>query len=413
MKVAVVGGGVIGLCCARELARRGAEVTLVERDDCGQAASSGNAGWIVPSLSMPIPEPGATATALRWMFAPNSPFRLRPRLDPALLGWCWRFWRASSRKRWLAGTAALVLLNGRTPELFDDLCATGVDFEMYNGGLVFAARSPKAVAEYREHLAALAAGGYRGATDEWDAAEVRDREPALADGLAGAIRIVGDRHVRPESLARGLLDWNRANGVDVREHAPVESLARSGSTWTIRLPDDSLVADRVVVAAGIWSARLLHPLGVRLQLLAAKGYSVTATGTGTAPRHPLYLAEAKIGVSPFKGAVRIAGTLELGATDLGTNSGRMDALLRATQPYLRDWQPTEPRVDWAGLRPLAPDGLPLIGAVPGHEGLFVATGHGMIGVTLAPATATALAPLVVDGHLEPALEPFRLNRPGL
>jgi D-amino-acid dehydrogenase len=410
MRVAVIGGGVIGLCCARSLARAGAEVTLVERDRCGEATSSGNAGWVTPSLSTPIPEPGALATALRWMLTPSSPFRIRPRLDPSLFGWCWRFWRASSRERWLAGTAATLELNERTPELFDELRSTGVDFEMHSGGLVFAARSPKAVAVCREHLEALSASGYVGDVEEWDADETRAREPALADDLVGVLRVVGDRHVRPETLLEGLARWIRANGVSVVEQNPVEELRRTNGKWSIRVPGGTVEAERVVVAAGIWSRALLHPLGVRLPLQAAKGYSITANGTGTAPRHPLYLVEAKIGLSPFDEAVRVAGTLELAGIDLRTSRGRMDGLLRAASAYLHDWRPTGPRVDWAGLRPLAPDGLPLIGALPGHDGLFVATGHGMIGITLAPATAAALTPLVLENRLDPVLAPFGPDR---
>ena len=108
MRVVVIGGGVVGLSCAYELERAGAEVTVVERARCGGATSLGNAGWVVPSISIPMPAPGVTARALKMLFKHDGSLRLRPRLDPNFLRWCWRFWRSSSRERYEAGLEALM-----------------------------------------------------------------------------------------------------------------------------------------------------------------------------------------------------------------------------------------------------------------------------------------------------------------
>jgi D-amino-acid dehydrogenase len=161
-----------------------------------------------------------------------------------------------------------------------------------------------------------------------------------------------------------------------------------------------------VIAAGLPTAPLLRRLGVRVPLIGARGYSVTLEGRGTPPRHALYLAEAKLGLSPFDGGVRIAGVFELGAKK--DEPGVGERLLAAARPYLAGWRPDAdaPVEAWAGLRPATPDGLPLIGALPGLDGVFLATGHGMLGVTLAPATAAALAPLVLEGRDAPELAPF-------
>jgi D-amino-acid dehydrogenase len=410
MKVVVVGGGVVGLCCARELARRGAEVTIVERDACGEGASSGNGGWVVPALSTPIPTPGEFRKALRWMLEPDSPFFIRPRPSLALLSWCWSFWRATSYSRWRAGTVAMIGLNARTFELYDELRDTGVSFEMHDTGLVFAARTKGGLAALRKQFAMLTEAGWPGAVEDWDRKRIGEEEPALADDLAGAVYAPSERHVRPESLVRGLIDATRAAGVNIVEHAPVESIARRNGSWAIDAGGEVYASDRTVVAAGVWTSKLVRSLGARLPVQAAKGYSLTANGSGTAPRRPLYLEEAKIGVSPFRDGTRVTGTLELAGIDLDLNTRRMRALLEGARRYLRDWQPRDPRVEWAGLRPLAPDGLPVIGELPGQDGLYVATGHGMLGVTLSPATAALLAPLVLEGRLSPELEPFRPGR---
>ena len=138
---------------------------------------------------------------------------------------------------------------------------------------------------------------------------------------------------------------------------------------------------------------------MRVPLLGARGYSVTLAGRGTPPRHALYLAEAKLGLSPFDGGVRVAGVFELGARNADVAPGVGERLLAAARPYLAGWQPDSdgPVEAWAGLRPATPDGLPLIGALPGLDGVYLATGHGMLGVTLAPATADLLAPARARG----------------
>ena len=171
-------------------------------------------------------------------------------------------------------------------------------------------------------------------------------------------------------------------------------------------------AEKVVVAAGLPSVRLLGRFGVRVPVQPARGYSVTIAGNGTPPRHALYLAEAKIGMSPYSDGVRLAGVFELGAARAEAPPGAGERLLAAARPYLSAWRPDAdgPVATWAGLRPATADGLPLIGALPGHPGLFVASGHGMLGITLAPATAALLAPLVLEGRMAPELEPFAPGR---
>jgi D-amino-acid dehydrogenase len=172
---------------------------------------------------------------------------------------------------------------------------------------------------------------------------------------------------------------------------------------------DPVACDRVVVAAGITSSPFLARLGVRVSLAPARGYSVTyRSEDAPAPAHALYLADALLGVSSYDGGVRIAGVFELGHRDLRIRERRLSAMLASADPFFADWRPSEvaPEARWAGLRPLTSDGLPLIGRTPADPHVFVATGHGMLGVTLAPATAALLAPLVLDGREDSALAPF-------
>lgn len=410
MRVAVVGGGVVGLACAWYLRRGRADVVVLERDRCGEAASLGNAGWITPVLSNPIPAPGVPLQALRWAVRRNSPLLLKLRPDLDLARWCWSFWRSCSRDRYLAGMRALLSLNARTFELYDELAGDGVAFEMHRDGMLFLFRTERALVEEAAVLDELMREGYAGKVRRLSAAEARSLDPAVGDRIVGAIHAPAERHVRPESLTRALASALAAAGATVREQATVSSLSRSRKGWRLQVGDEEVEAESVVVAAGAWTARLLAGLGVRIRQEAAKGYSVTAAGEGTRPRHALYLSEAKVGCSPFEGGVRLAGTLELAGLDLSLDRRRLQAVARAASDYLADWRPSTPELEWAGLRPLPPDGLPLVGPVPGKPGLYVATGHGMLGVTLAPATGAALAPLVLEGRSPVELEPFRIDR---
>ena len=410
-RVVVIGAGVVGLACAWELRRRGADVVVIERAAVGGGASRGNTGWVSPSFTYPLPAPGMVREGLRQLVTGGEAFVLRPSLDPAFVRWLWRFQRSCSRARFDAGVRALLALNRRTLELFDAYRDAGVAFEMHTAGLVVAAREPGGLDLYRRIFRRLRELGYEGGTiDELDPAALAALEPALdpARVVAGLHARV-DRFVRPEELTAGLAEHLRGDGVEVREGCELRGLARRDGGWELATgAGGPLAADRVVIAAGLPTAPLLRRLGVRVPLMGARGFSVTVAGRGTPPRHALYLAEAKLGLSPFAGGVRIAGVFELGARDADATPGAGERLLAAARPYLAGWRPDAdgPVEAWAGLRPATPDGLPLIGALPGHDGLFLATGHGMLGVTLAPATADLLAPHVLGAPAAPELAPF-------
>jgi D-amino-acid dehydrogenase len=414
VKVTVVGGGVVGLACAWELSRLGAEVVVLERSTVGGGVSRGNTGWVCPSMTYPLPAPGMVREGLRQLATGGDAFVLRPRLDPTFVRWLWGFWRSSSRARFEDGVRALLGLNRRTLELFDRYREEGVEFEMHSDGLVIAARTQEGLDLYRAIFRRLRELGYDGgAIDELDGPALAALEPALDPaGTVAGLHARVDRFVRPEDLTAGLAASLRAGGAAVLEGRELEGLERRGGGWRLRAGAETVEAERVVVAAGLATSALVRALGLRIGLVGARGYSVTVGGRGTPPRHALYLAEAKLGLSPYDGGVRIAGVFELGARAAAAPARAGERLLEAARPYLAGWQPEpgERLETWAGLRPATSDGLPLIGRAPGHDGLYLATGHGMLGVTLAPATAAVLAPLVVEGREEPELRPFDPGR---
>jgi glycine/D-amino acid oxidase-like deaminating enzyme len=412
----VVGGGVLGLCAAYYLTAAGLPVLVAERRAVASGASWGNAGWVCLSHSAPVPGPGVVRYAARSLGRPESPVYLRPFPDPAFLGWLWRFWRSSSPARFRRGYAAVADLNRHTFDLFGDLDAAGVDTTLRRPGMVHAFLS---AVEARQHLDVqkiMAAGRYHLP----DHVVTGDDAPRLDASLSTAVRaaylVPGEGVVDPGRLVRGLAEVVTKSGGRVHEDLAVTGFRCSGgSVVGVQTRDGELACSGVVIAAGIWSGRLLRTLGYPLPLQPGKGYSFSVE-LDPAPRHPLYLGDRRIAVSPIGGATRIAGTMELSGHNSRLDWRRIVAIAHGSRYYLGPWfeDPDELagliRDPWVGGRPLLPDGLPVIDRLPHHANAFVATGHGMLGVTLGPATGKAVADYVATGHRPPILTPFQFTR---
>jgi D-amino-acid dehydrogenase len=416
MRAIVVGGGVIGTACAVALLEVADEVVLLEADTICSGASAGNAGWVSPSIAMPLASPGVVRTGLRSALDPRGALVIRPALEIDWLRWLWRFSRSTRPAVFRSGVRALLGMTMRSLEELDRLRAAGVAFEEHRQGLLAVARDRHGLHWLEQAFAVLREVGFAGALEGMDGPTARELEPALGDAVGWAVRTDVDRHVAPETLVEGLAAHLRASGAVVRERAPVRHLRPAGLRWGLDGDDGPLdQGDLVVLAAALGTAPLARPLGLRLPLIGAKGYSVTLPAPEVVPTRPLYLCEAKLGVSPFARGMRIAGIFELGAKDGSPSPARARQLVEDAARYLRSLSPGEPlegAAGWAGFRPATPDGLPLIGPVPGVPGVLLATGHGMLGVTLAPATGAAVAALARGerpGWVAP-FDPARLVR---
>lgn len=413
MQVIVIGGGTVGLCVAEALSARDCPVTVLEAARCGAGASAGNAGWITPSLSTPVPAPGVIATSLRWLVNPSGPLWIRPTLSPALLDWIARFMLSCRAPVYRRGLVALQHASGLAGAAFDALAERGVEFEQHDDPLLYPCLDAAELEHVWHAVQSLGPAGSAQRFERLSADELRALEPAVAGDIVGGVIAHGERRVRPELLSAGLQRALVARGVEVLERTPVARLARDGAAWRVQGPGGAWRADAVILASGVESARLLAGHGVRLPIAAAKGYSRTYAPDPTGPRRPLYLEDQKVSVSVYDGGVRISGTLELGARDLSISARRLAAITAATQRALPGWRmPDAPR-DWAGMRSLSPDGLPYIGAVPGLDGLHLATAHATLGITLGPVTGQLLADRLLDGargELHGAFDPARALR---
>jgi D-amino-acid dehydrogenase len=417
VRIIVVGAGAIGLCVAEALSARGSEVIVLERDRCGAAASAGNAGWITPSLSLPLAAPGVVATAARWAVRPSSPLWIRPTLEPEMLRWVASFIASCRRPVYRRGVRCLQALAGAAGPAFDRLAQRGAMFERHDDDLLYPAFTESELGHLHAVAADLRADGAAGSLQPVSAGELRTLEPALGPSLVGGMLATGEGRVRPEAFTAAVHELLNARGVTVLEGTPVSELTRDGNAWLARTPAGEHRGDAVVLAGGVAVAHLLRELGVRLPVVAAKGYSRTFAGRPGergAPLRSLYLESPKVAISVFDAAVRISGTLELGARDLTLSARRLGAITRAARRALPGWEPPAGGHDWAGMRSVSPDGLPYVGAVPGVPGVHVATAHAMLGITLAPLTGELLARQLLEHRTGPelaALDPARAASP--
>jgi len=409
LRVVVAGGGVIGLWCARDLLRAGADVTVLDRPDAG-VSTPASAGWVVPALSAPLSGPGVVRHSVQSLLRREAAFSIRPRLSPTLVSWLWGFVRSGTETRHREGLRAILELAGDAAQEYEALLGSGVGFEIHRRGLVLVARTASGLREAQVLLDNAAAAGYGGKYEVLDRHELSSLEPALHPGVHGGVHARDEVHVRPEHLLTALRADVESMGGTVRRDLSVAGIVPDGGRrWAVVTEQRSLPADRVVIAAGIWSRTLLEGLGVTIPLLPAAGYSVTGH-VDTPPEHAMKLMEPNVAVSPFDGGVRLAGRFALGRPPSSAARRETHRVLSAAAPYLRSGQPSVDRVEQVGLRPVTPDSLPVIGPVPGKDGVLVATGHGMLGLTLAPGTAAEITRLATTGRGSDGARTFSLDR---
>jgi len=244
-----------------------------------------------------------------------------------------------------------------------------------------------------------------------DAAGVRQIEPNVLPSVVGGIYYPEDAHLIPQRFVQELARLAEHQGARLHTGTEVLGFETSGRRVSaVVTTRGRFTPEQVVLAAGAWSPLVARDLGLRLPLQAAKGYSITVQRPTTCPTVPLYLSERKVAVTPMGERLRFGGTLELAGLDLSVNRRRVAAIRRAAREYLPGMESLEPVEIWRGLRPVAPDGLPLIGRSQAFENLVVAGGHGMLGVTLGPITGKLVAQLVAGEVPLVDLAPLRVER---
>lgn len=407
--IAIVGGGIIGLCAAYYLQKSGCAVTVIEKGEVGSGSSLHNAGLVSPSHFIPLAAPGMVRTGLKWMLNPESPFYIKPRLDAELLSWLWRFAGACTAGRVRQAMPLLRDMSLLSLALFDDLARLeGMEFAYTRNGLLMLFRTEHAQKGSTATAAQAATIGIEARV--LSAAELHDLEPDVSFSATGGVFYPHDAHLTPAMFIESLRDYLSRLNVRFMTSTTVLGFSTHMSAITAaRTSRGSVAADEFVLAGGAWSPGILRQLQVRLPVQAGKGYSITVRNGEVHPRIPCILEEARVAVTPMGDRIRFAGTMELAGVDTTITMRRVDAILRAVPRYIGGLAPlhVEHAEVWGGLRPCTPDGLPFIGRFRRYENLIAATGHAMIGVTLAPVTGKLVAE-IVEGRV-PSVDTWLLR----
>ncbi|MGA0287400.1 MAG: NAD(P)/FAD-dependent oxidoreductase [Phycisphaerales bacterium] len=410
--VLIVGAGVVGLAAATELAERGIPVVVCDRERPGSGASCGNAG-LASFGHPPLTRPGASWRGLRWMLDRRSPLLIRPRLDPSFLRWLLSFHRHCRTDHFERSMAVLARLGHASRERLDRLLdvAGGCDPRPDGWLDVYSTERGRKAADEE----ALLHERFGFPSEPWSGSTLRAREPAYRDGVRGARHYRHATTLDPGRLVDGLFRSLEHRGVEFRLGTGVTSLRRdaAGHVHGAILDDGrEIAAGTTVLAAGAWSDRLAALVGLRLPLEGARGYHVEFESAAPMPSRGAVLHESFIAITAFNGRLRLAGTLELAGLDRPWMRERLEHLPHAASECLHGLDGATRVGEWAGYRPCLADGMPAIGRVPGREGVLVATGHAMMGVTLAPVTGLMIAEHVCAGRStfdDPMLDPGRFG----
>jgi D-amino-acid dehydrogenase len=402
--IVIIGGGVIGLSCAYYCARRGHRVTLIdrnpeERDGC----SFGNAGMVVPSHFVPLAAPGVVATAFKWMWNPESPLYIKPRLDWELISWGWKFMRAANSGHVERSAPLIRDLSFASRDCFEELAALpDNDFGLVKRGLVMLCKTQESL----EHEATFAGHANKlGVPAEvLDSKGLARLDPEITMDVAGGVYFPKDCHLSPNRFMTRLKEQCDALGVRfVWETVCLACVLNESNR--IRhflceteggLYSEDFEADEFVLAGGSWSPLLASQTGLQLPMQAGKGYSLTLDKPRELPQLCSILSEARIAVTPMSNTLRFGGTMEIAGLNEDINPVRVQGIIKAVPKYFPqftqdDFSGIKP---WRGLRPCSPDGLPYLGRTAKFPNLIIATGHAMMGLSLGPITGRLVSEII-------------------
>ena len=388
--VVVIGGGAVGVCCAYALARDGRSVLLLERESLCAGSSWGNSGLLTTSACAPEAGPGVMGQASRWLLQRDGPFRLRPRLDRRFLRWLWRFRASCTADAARAGTCFLRDRVRENTRLVEALAAEAPrGFSFCANGLIALYTTEDGLAEGTAGAAALRALDIP--SEVLDARAVSRLEPGVTDAVVGGVLYPEDAHVDPGEFVQAVAELARSHGARLEERTPVVRLHGSHRVEAIEGRGTLIRPELVILANGAWAPGLAGGLGLSLLVEPGKGFSLTYPAGSEVFRRPLRLWEARTVVSSMGDNVRITSKLDLVGLDTRVRERRTRASAGKAARFVALPAGVGRARTWAGLRPLAPDGLPLIGRSRRVDNLILATGHGHLGVSLGAVTGDTVA----------------------
>lgn len=409
-RVVVVGAGMVGLSTAWFLQERGVQVTVVERERVGAGSSWGNAGWLTPSLTTPLPAPDVVRYGARAVLSPSSPVYVPLRPQARLLRFLAGFARHSTERHWGVAMRAYAQINRLALDAYDDLEAGGVRASTIHADPFLACyRSVEERAGMLEELDHIQAAGQDVKYEAISGGEARSEEPALSGEVRAAVRIHGQRYLNPPEFLDALADSVRERGGEICSGVSITEVREElGGVTVVDSTKAMRRCDTVVLANGTWLGELARPFGVRQPVQAGRGYSFSVAAERV-PAGPVYFPTQRVACTPLSSPagdrLRVAGMMEFRAPHAPLDPRRISAVMAASQPFFTGVDFEDRQDEWVGSRPCTPDGMPLVGGTTSRR-VFAAGGHGMWGIVLGPVTGRLLADRIVTGDLHPALTPF-------
>ena len=415
MKVLILGSGVIGVALAYYLAKSGHEVTVVDRQPGpGLETSYANAGEVSPGYSAPWAAPGIPIKAIKWAFMRHRPLVIWPKIDPAMWLWGLAMLRNCTAARYEINKNRMVRLAEYSRDCLRALRAeTGIQYDERSQGTLQLFRTEQQLEGTAKDVAVLKQSGVP--------YELLDRdgciraEPALAfvrEKVAGGLRLPGDETGDCFKFTQALAKLAEQSGVTFRFGTTIQRLMYDGDRLTGAVTSaGTLQADAYVVALGSYSPKLVAPLGIRLGVYPIKGYSITVpiTNPAGAPESTVMDETFKVAVTRLGDRIRVGGTAEIAGYNLKLRQGRRDTLDHVvTDLFPRGGDITKAEF-WTGLRPMTPDGTPIIGPTRYHN-LYLSTGHGTLGWTMAAGSGRVMADVISGRKPEISLEGLTLER---
>ena len=394
VSIAVIGGGVIGVCCALQLQQRGHKVTVIERNAVGEGAAWASCGFIASSEVVPLSRPGTFRKIPGWLMNPTGPLAIRPASLPGLLPWMLRFAGNArpQRMRYIAEHLSPLALRARAD--FDTMLSNDRLQGLIGDKPVIEVYDTEAeLAHERPYHDIRRAQGF--SIDEISGAEAAELEPALAQDFARAAvfndwRAVVDTRRFVSAISEAFV----ANGGSILRDEVLEIQRNEQAITGLRLRSgDSCDADQFVLAAGAWSAPLAMQLGLALPIAALMGYQTMVTDPQFSMQHGVIYAAGGFGITPYEQGIGIAGTIEFAALDASPNYQRARILVKKARRVVPGLTP-ESSVERVGRRPFCPDTLPIISRAQGLSNLVLATGHGQLGITLGATTGLLVAQII-------------------